>query len=147
MKIAKMETEFEITKKNIKKVAIDNAVAYFKDKTIELSALYTNETLRLLQQYTTIRNDSLDKDEIIKKVARLVDNQENIIAELRQFIEEHLTPILQLIEREREGIYKHYRKAHKRDMDDAQKDDPLSMFGYYGKDVSKKKDSYIIDEM
>ena len=48
MKIAKMETEFEITKKNIKKVAIDNAVAYFKDKTVELSVLYTNETLRLL---------------------------------------------------------------------------------------------------
>lgn len=48
-KIAKMETEFEITKKNIKKVAIDQAVSYFKDKTIELSALYTNESLRLLQ--------------------------------------------------------------------------------------------------
>ena len=78
-----METEFEITKKNIKKVAIDQAVSYFKDKTLELSSLYTNETLKLLAQYQTIRNDSLNKDEIIKKVARLVDTQENIISELR----------------------------------------------------------------
>lgn len=68
-----METEFEVTKKNIKKVAIDQAVSYFKDKTLELSSLYTNETLKLLAQYQTIRNDSLNKDEIIKKVARLVD--------------------------------------------------------------------------
>lgn len=114
---------------------------------MELSSLYTNETLKLLAQYQTIRNDSLNKDEIIKKVARLVDTQENIISELRQFIEEHLTPILQLIEREREGIYKHYRQKHKREMGDFQKDDPLAMFGYFGKQVSEKTNDYMVEEM
>jgi accessory gene regulator protein AgrB len=39
--VEKMKYEFEITKKNIKKVAIDYAVNYFKEKSFELSNLYT----------------------------------------------------------------------------------------------------------
>lgn len=46
--VEKMKYEFEITKKNIKKVAIDYAVNYFKEKSFELSNLYTQETIKLL---------------------------------------------------------------------------------------------------
>lgn len=43
-----MKVSFEITKKNIKKVALDFAIDYFKSKSNELSIIYTGETLKIL---------------------------------------------------------------------------------------------------
>ena len=78
-----MKSEFEITKKNIKKVSIDYAINYFKEKSEQLSALFTAETMKLLNQYTVIRNDSLGKEETISQAAQIINKQECIILELR----------------------------------------------------------------
>jgi hypothetical protein len=45
-----------------------------------------------------MKNDSIAKHEYLIKSTRLLDEQERIIGELRQFIEESLTPILAFIE-------------------------------------------------
>ena len=51
-KLERQQQAFEVAKRNIKKVALDYAVDYFKDKSVELSRLFTQETLKLLNQYT-----------------------------------------------------------------------------------------------
>lgn len=64
-KIEKMKVSFEITKKNIKKVALDFAIDYFKSKSNELSIIYTGETMKILNQYAILRDDSMKKDKKI----------------------------------------------------------------------------------
>ena len=70
----KLKTTFESVKKNIKKVALDHAVEYFKQKSGELSTLFTNETIKLLNQYTHIRDDSVNKDKIISLSTKSLSN-------------------------------------------------------------------------
>lgn len=60
-----MKLDFEIVKQNVKKKSQEYAVEYFKKKSVEMSNIYTSETIKLLKQYTIIRNDSLNKDKVI----------------------------------------------------------------------------------
>ena len=82
-KIQKMKNQFEVQKRTIKKSSLDYAVNYYKEKSDELSQLFTNETIKLLNQYIIIRNDSLKKDGYLEKAIKYVNQQENIILELR----------------------------------------------------------------
>ena len=68
-KIDKMKLDFEVVKTNIKKRSQEYAVEYFKNKSVEMSNIYTGETIKLLKQYTVIRNDSLNKDRVIKNAS------------------------------------------------------------------------------
>jgi hypothetical protein len=112
-KIDKMKLDFEIVKQNIKKSSQEYAVEYFKNKTVDLSNIYTGETIKLLKQYTIVRNDSINKDAVIKNASSILSSQEAIIHELRSFIHANLIPILELVERERDAIYKKYSKMNK----------------------------------
>ena len=47
-------------KKLVKKQALDYAISYFKEKSNELITLYTLESMKLLKQYSIIRNEWLD---------------------------------------------------------------------------------------
>jgi hypothetical protein len=65
-KIIKLKSEFELIKKNIGKAAFDFAITTFKERSLQMSELFTSETMKLLNQYTVIRNYSLLKDVTIK---------------------------------------------------------------------------------
>ena len=93
-----------MVKQNIKKNSQEYAVEYFKGKSVEMSNIYTGETIKLLKQYTVVRNDSLNKDQVIKNASAILASQEAIIGELRIFIHANLIPILELVERERDTI-------------------------------------------
>ncbi len=45
-----------------------------------------------------MKNDSIARHDYLMKSTKLLDEQERIISELRQFIEESLTPVLAFIE-------------------------------------------------
>ena len=136
-KIEKMKVTFEAVKKNIKKVALDHAVEYFKQKSGELSALFTNETIKLLNQYTHIRDDCFNKDKVISHTTKSLAKQEQVISELRQFIEEHLTPMLRIVEREHTGIVERYKKEYGRKLPDAIQNDPFAIFQIYSSMASQ----------
>ena len=105
-----------------------------------MSNIYTGETIKLLKQYTLIRNDSLRKDEVIKNAFKIVSDQEQVISELRMFIHANLIPILDLVEREREKIYSKYDKLNKMPIPNSMKEDPFAMFGFYCACISEKVD-------
>lgn len=63
-----------------------------------MSALYTGETMKLLNHYTLIKNDATFKQKSLKTATKVMAQQELVISELRQFIQTNLIPIMELIE-------------------------------------------------
>jgi hypothetical protein len=62
-----MEIAHEHEKKGIKKVSLDFAIDYFKSKSKELISLFTNEGIKMLAQYTFLRDQLITRDELLKK--------------------------------------------------------------------------------
>jgi hypothetical protein len=56
------------------------------------------------------------------------------------FIHANLIPILELVERERENIYKKYTKINQMPMPGSFASDPFSMFGFYCGAISENLD-------
>lgn len=54
---------FDIEKRNIKKSAINYAIIYYKNKSKELTGIFTKEGIKLLEKYTFIRKNLLERDE------------------------------------------------------------------------------------
>ena len=50
-------------KKNIKKSAMNYAIIYYKNKSRELTNIFTNEGIKLLEKYTFLRKNLLERDE------------------------------------------------------------------------------------
>jgi len=50
-------------KKNIKKTAMNYAIIYYKNKSRELTNIFTLEGIKLLEQYTFLRRQLLERDE------------------------------------------------------------------------------------
>ena len=130
-KMNRMKVEFQLTKKNMKKVCCDFAIDYFKSKSTELTRLFTNECLKLLMQYQVIRQDSIEKDTKIKEAIAIIQRQEVMITDLRHFIEEHLTPILKVVEREQTNLRLKYKKEYGRPMPHSVASDPFAIFALY----------------
>ena len=90
------------------KLAMDYSITHFKGKAADLGSLYSTETVKLLSQYNQLRNISLAKDKMLSKTLNYLIKQENIINELRTFIEVFLHPMLDLVEKETGGICQSY---------------------------------------
>lgn len=71
-KMDSMRQTFELVKKNIKQASIDYSVGYFSEKSTELGRLFTNEVLKLLRQYTLVKEDSATKDAMLSKVIKVI---------------------------------------------------------------------------
>ena len=104
---------------------MDHAVRTFKEKCEQMSELYTKETMKLLHQYTVVRNDSLNKDTTISQATLILGAQESIISELRSFIHDNLMPILDLVERERKRIRNKYYQIEKTTLPPSMNEDPF----------------------
>jgi hypothetical protein len=66
----------ELEKKNIKKTAMNYAIIYYKNKSRELTNIFTTEGIKLLEQYTFLRRQLLDRDEQLMLAARRSVTQE-----------------------------------------------------------------------
>lgn len=93
-KVEKMKQSHELEKKNIKNVALTYAIDYFKKKTKDLVTLFTNEGMKMLTQYSFLREQLFQRDDMLKRCARYSIMQEDTISELRSFIERNFADVV-----------------------------------------------------
>jgi len=46
------------------------AIIYYKNKSLELTSIFTNEGIKLLEKYTYLRRHLLERDEMLMLAAR-----------------------------------------------------------------------------
>lgn len=64
-KIKKMIIDHDIEKKQIKKAAMNYAILYYKNKSRELTNIFTSESIRMLEKYTFLRRHLMERDQQI----------------------------------------------------------------------------------
>ena len=69
MKMARQSKDFAQEKRLIKKAAVSYAITYYKGKSKELTRLFTEEGLRMLEKYTHLRKNLLVRDDQLKMAA------------------------------------------------------------------------------
>ena len=55
-RVEKIKQSHELEKKNIKNIALTYAIDYFKKKTKDLIQLFTSEAIKMLMQYSSLRD-------------------------------------------------------------------------------------------
>ena len=61
--LSKINYNNDLEKKNIKKSAMNYAIIYYKNKSKELTSIFTQEGIKLLEKYTFLRKNLLERDE------------------------------------------------------------------------------------
>lgn len=56
----------------MKRACLEYSVQQFKDKSNELCQLFTQESMKLLNQYQFIRKDNMDKDNSLKEATAIL---------------------------------------------------------------------------
>lgn len=98
-KLEKINLAHENEKKGIKQVALNYAIEYFKTKSKELISLFTNESMKMLQQYTFLREQLIGRDVLLKKAVNYSEQQEEVIMELRGYIEQYNIDLVRAMEK------------------------------------------------
>ena len=114
-----------------RKQALDYASTYFKDKSIQLGEAFSGETINVLKQYSTIRLENVDFNNLQKRSLSLIMRQEYIITELRTFIETILPPMFEIIYTQREGICQKYEVEFGQAIPEEYKQDDDKIFDLY----------------
>ena len=81
-----LQAKNEIAKEKIKQHSMDYAVSTFEEKTKELANLFSREVVKMLKQYNRIRETAFQKEEMLTKAIRIINQHESIITELNMFI-------------------------------------------------------------
>ena len=68
--LARKNRAYNLSLENIKKSALDYASLEFKRKSYELAALFKVETLKMLSQYTFIRDELIIREELLQKATK-----------------------------------------------------------------------------
>lgn len=68
--LKKLNFKHEQEKKQIKQTAMNYAIIYYKNKSQELTSIFTNEGIKLLEKYTYLRRHLLERDEMLMLAAR-----------------------------------------------------------------------------
>lgn len=108
-----MKATFDQTKKNIKKNSLDFATDYFKEMTNDLCLQFSREAIKFYKQYIYIKEDVFRKEKLLGIACEILTKQENIITELRGFVISTIAPMMELIEREKDGIVWKYKDLTK----------------------------------
>ena len=58
-----MLNDHDIEKKQIKKAAMNYAILYYKNKSRELTNIFTSESIRMLEKYTYLRRHLMERDQ------------------------------------------------------------------------------------
>ena len=66
----KQKLGFDHDKKYIKKSAMNYAVIYFKSKSKELTSVLTLEGIKMVEMYTILRKNLIERDEQLMLAAR-----------------------------------------------------------------------------
>ena len=61
-KMEKMNKDWTVERKFIKNAAIAYAINYYKNKSIELTKIFTHEGLRMIEKYTILRKALIERD-------------------------------------------------------------------------------------
>lgn len=75
------------------------ATIYFNNRSRELTSILTFECINMMERYTFLRRNLISRDEQLMMAARRNILQENTIQELRLFIEEHIQPAFEFIDK------------------------------------------------
>jgi len=77
--IEKMKRMMSIQKEVIQRAALREATEIFQKRAHSLLSMFSNEAVSLLELSVGLRNDALEKQELLLKCVRTVDSQENTI--------------------------------------------------------------------
>ena len=146
-KMEAMKKKHEADKKTGQKLCMDYAVNYYKKKTSDLGLLYSQETVKLLQQYNQLRQLTLTKDKMLTKTLNYVIEQEQIVNELRTFIEVYLFEMLDFVEREQAGVCQKYLQEVGQVLPEQLEQDPFAIFTLYKSSVSSRKRNGATDDL
>ena len=94
----KMKKIYEAEKNKIKKTALNYAIIYYKNKSKDLTDIFTKEGIKLLEQYTFLRRELIKRDEQLVLATSRAIASESVVFELRQFISNNLDRALQIID-------------------------------------------------
>ena len=70
-------------------MAIRFCINLYRQKAAELEKQFTNETILLINKYSNFRGQLTQRNKELESILKTMAQQENIIIELRQFIQEH----------------------------------------------------------
>ena len=93
-----MKKIYEAEKNKIKKTALNYAIIYYKNKSKDLTEIFTKEGIKLLEQYTFLRRELIKRDEQLVLATSRAIASESVVFELRQFISNNLDRALQIID-------------------------------------------------
>lgn len=65
LEIDRQKDKFEIDKKHIKKNAMNYAIIYYKNKSKELTNIFTSEGIKLLEKYSFLRKNLFEREELL----------------------------------------------------------------------------------
>ena len=71
---------------------------FYKEKAVELTSLFNMQAMKLLEQYTHVRQEVIRQNHLVHQAAKYANFQEKIITELRQFIHLNLAPTLEILD-------------------------------------------------
>ena len=78
-----MKKFHDIEKKKIKKTALNYAIIYYKNKSKDLTDIFTKEGIKLLEQYTFLRRELIQRDEQFMLATSRAVASESVVFELR----------------------------------------------------------------
>ena len=130
-KMSTLQAKNEIAKEKIKQHSMDYAVSTFEEKTKELANLFSREVVKMLKQYNRIRETAFQKEEMLTKAIRIINQHESIITELNMFIQSTLSPFLDFLNEKMAGVCARYKEAKGQEMDEEVKNDPFKVFDLY----------------
>ena len=81
--IEKIKIIHEAEKKKIKKTALNYAIIYYKNKSKDLTDIFTKEGIKLLEQYTFLRRQLIQRDEQLMLATSRAIASESVVFELR----------------------------------------------------------------
>ena len=121
MRFERLQRAHEIEMRNIKTLAKDYAVTFFKTKAEDLSNIFTRETLIVLDRYDRNRLKLVNREQRIKALTRQIHRQERINGELRTYIKDSMAKIFKKVGEHKTLIQKQMRlKAFNRELDMAE---------------------------
>lgn len=117
--------------------------------TNDLCLQFSREAIKFYKQYIYIKEDVFRKEKLLGIACEILTKQENIITELRGFVISTIAPMMELIEREKDGIVWKYKDLTKQQVPDYKLNDPFHLFDLYCSQATEppKKDIELTDAL
>ena len=117
--------------RNIKNLSIQYAIEYFKQKSIDLNKIFTQEIFEILAQYEALRTRQIVKEKKMGEMEITIKKQEKIIFELCTFFHNTLTQVFDKGAKYGDEIDEAFLKLYGKPMSAHSKNDPFQLYVSY----------------